>query len=86
MGAHGYNTPSSRKSKEHWDYAQSIAPDIFIKYGAISFIFILIFIILFLLLSLSMEVLVYLGMVIGFIFLIISIIIVERKIRIKFSN
>ena len=21
----GYNTPSSRKSQEHWDYAQSIA-------------------------------------------------------------
>lgn len=26
----GYNTPTSRKSQEHWDYAQSIAPNIFI--------------------------------------------------------
>ena len=26
----GYNTPSSRKSQEHWEYAQSIAPNIFI--------------------------------------------------------
>ena len=25
----GYNTPTSRKSQEHWDYAQSIAPNIF---------------------------------------------------------
>lgn len=22
----GYNTPTARKSKEHWDYAQKIAP------------------------------------------------------------
>ncbi|MDO4557206.1 MAG: SdpI family protein [Lachnospiraceae bacterium] len=29
----GYNTPTSRKSQEHWNYAQSIAPDIFISLG-----------------------------------------------------
>ena len=29
----GYNTPTSRKSQEHWDYAQSIAPNIFIGIG-----------------------------------------------------
>src|SRR5699024_12794978 len=29
----GYNTPSSRKSQEHWDYAQSIAPNIVIGIG-----------------------------------------------------
>ena len=27
----GYNTPTSRKSQEHWDYAQSIAPYIFTR-------------------------------------------------------
>lgn len=31
----GYNTPTSRKSQTHWDYAQSIAPDIFISIGKI---------------------------------------------------
>jgi len=31
----GYNTPTSRKSQAHWDYAQSIAPDIFISIGKI---------------------------------------------------
>ena len=31
----GYNTPSSRKSQEHWDYAQSIAPNIFIGIGTL---------------------------------------------------
>lgn len=29
----GYNTPASRKSRAHWDYAQSIAPDIFLSLG-----------------------------------------------------
>ena len=29
----GYNTPTSRKTQEHWNYAQSIAPDIFIFFG-----------------------------------------------------
>ena len=31
----GYNTSTSRKSKAHWEYAQSIAPDIFINHGKI---------------------------------------------------
>ena len=31
----GYNTPTSRKSQEHWEYAQSIAPHIFIFTGKI---------------------------------------------------
>ena len=31
----GYNTPASRKSQEHWNYAQRIAPDIFIRNGII---------------------------------------------------
>ncbi|GFI47527.1 hypothetical protein IMSAGC019_02852 [Lachnospiraceae bacterium] len=31
----GYNTPTSRKTQDHWNYAQSIAPDIFIFFGKI---------------------------------------------------
>lgn len=31
----GYNTPTSRKTRERWEYAQSIAPDIFISLGKI---------------------------------------------------
>ena len=31
----GYNTPTSRKSQEHWEYAQSIAPHIFMFIGKI---------------------------------------------------
>ena len=43
----GYNTPTSRKSQEHWDYAQSIAPNIFywywqnIRFGRNRFVYIL---------------------------------------------
>lgn len=34
MNSHnGYNTRVSRRSRRHWDYAQSIAPDIFIGLG-----------------------------------------------------
>lgn len=34
MGSqNGYNTPASRKSQEHWDYAQGIAPGIFMGMG-----------------------------------------------------
>lgn len=29
----GYNTRVSRKSKKHWDYAQKIAPVLFIRIG-----------------------------------------------------
>ena len=29
----GYNTPVSRRSQAHWDYAQKIAPEIFIRLG-----------------------------------------------------
>ena len=29
----GYNTPVSRRSQVHWDYAQKIAPEIFIRLG-----------------------------------------------------
>lgn len=29
----GYNTPRSRKSQAHWDYAQTIAPSIFFRHA-----------------------------------------------------
>ena len=31
----GYNTPTARKSQEHWNYAQSIAPNNFISLGKV---------------------------------------------------
>lgn len=82
----GYNTPSSRKSQEHWDYAQSIAPDIFLKYGKISFVFILLSTFLLLILNLDINISVYLGMAMGFVFVIVSFIKVEKQIKMKFPN
>ena len=49
----GYNTPTSRKTREHWEYAQSIAPDIFISFGkALGLIEILLSVIMYLCLNL----------------------------------
>ena len=65
----GYNTPSSRKSQEHWDYAQSIAPNIFIGigktlgFGRNRFVYILIF------LNISAQSTVFAGVAVGIIFL-----------------
>ena len=81
----GYNTPSSRKSQEHWDYAQSIAPDIFLKYGKVLLIFMLISYIFILLLDINMDIAVLFGNALGFIFAIIPFYKVEKQIRIKFQ-
>ena len=49
----GYNTPTSRKTREHWEYAQSIAPDIFISFGkALGLIEILLSVVMYLCLNL----------------------------------
>ena len=32
-GSSGYNTPCARKSKAHWDLAQRVGPDNFVKRG-----------------------------------------------------
>ena len=34
----GYCTPTAKKSQEHWDYARSIAPDIYMSLGKTLFI------------------------------------------------
>ena len=82
----GYNTPSSRKSQEHWDYVQSIAPDIFIKNGKVCFIVILIWMAISLFININVNDSVLLGMLSGFIFVITSFYKVEKRIKMKFSN
>lgn len=42
----GYNTPQSRKSREHWRFAQQIAPEKFRQYGIISMMIALICVVL----------------------------------------
>lgn len=32
----GYNTPASRKSQEHWEFAQKAAPGVFVRVGVVA--------------------------------------------------
>ena len=82
----GYNTPTSRKSKAHWEYAQSIAPDIFINHGKILVIveiFLSIFLTLF---NVSINNTVLVGIILGFIILFCSFYKTENKIKRRFMN
>ena len=65
----GYNTPTSRKSQAHWDYAQKIAPDIYISLGKCLFIVEIIISIILLILRVSVEKSLIIGSCIGFAFL-----------------
>ena len=82
----GYNTPSSRKSQAHWDYAQSIAPGIFITYGKTAFIIILIIDVVLYLLPINIDTVVSSGIGIGLIFVFIAFFTVEKQIGEKFPD
>lgn len=82
----GYNTPSSRKSQAHWDYAQSIAPDIFIKSGKLLVAVLLIYNALMLFMKINIDISVYIGMAIGFVFAIAAFFKVERQIKAFTTN
>lgn len=81
----GYCTPKSRKSQEHWDYSQSIAPDIFISLGKILFIIEVLISVILLLLKIKVTISISVGMSIGFVFMFLGFYIVEKKIAEKFK-
>ena len=62
----GYNTPVSRKSQMHWDYAQKIAPDIFISMGKWLFVIETIVIIVSLIFQIPAVISVFAGTCTGF--------------------
>lgn len=82
----GYNTPTSRKSKAHWEYAQSIAPDIFINHGKILVIVEIFFSIFLTLFNVSINNTVLVGIILGFIILFCSFYKTENKIKRRFMN
>ncbi len=82
----GYNTPTSRRSQEHWDYAQNIAPDIFIELGKISGAVEIALNILFLILKLNIYLCVDIGIVVGIAFLVLAFCKTETNIKNKFVN
>lgn len=81
--SNGYNTPASRKSKEHWEYEQSIAPNIFIKQGKILVIIEIILNVVLYVFEFSIKYTLFVGIIIGFIFLFFSFYKTENKINSK---
>ncbi|MCM1217412.1 MAG: SdpI family protein [Lachnospiraceae bacterium] len=82
----GYNTPTSRKSQAHWDYAQSIAPDIFISIGKTAGVVeIILCVILFLLHVSSQEALIAGGCV-GVGFLLFGFYRTDSEVKKKFAE
>lgn len=63
----GYNTPVSRRSQRHWDYAQEIAPGIFISMGKGLLLLEAVISIVLLMLGISVVTAVIVGTVIGFV-------------------
>lgn len=87
MNSHnGYNTPTSRKSQEHWDYAQSVAPDIFICFGKISVIAESVLSMLSFIIKAPVFYFIIAGMVLAIIFLCLGFYKTEAKINGKFAN
>ena len=82
----GYNTPTSRKSQAHWDYAQQIAPDIFIRFGKYLGIAEVVVSIILFLMQISLERSLIIGEGIGFICLFYTFYYTDGKIKDKFSN
>lgn len=82
----GYSTPLSRKSYAHWDYAQSIAPDIFRYFGRTLFLLEGIWCLLSLFFSVKVERSVAFGTFLGFGVMIAAFLKTERSIRDKFEK
>lgn len=82
----GYNTPTSRKSQAHWDYAQQIAPDIFITFGKYLFIVEIIVSIILFLMRVTVERSLIVGEGIGFICLFYIFYYIDGKIEERFTD
>lgn len=82
----GYNTPISRKTQTHWDYAQSIAPDIFISIGkTLGIIEIVVSIVMFLF-HVSIHITLSVGCFVGLGFLLFGFYKTDLEIEKKFIN
>lgn len=80
----GYNTPVSRKSQAHWDYAQSIAPNIFISLGKILGITELILSVMMFLFHISSQTALIVGACAGIVFLLFGFYKTDSEIEKKF--
>ena len=82
----GYNMPTSRKPQAHWDYAQSIAPDIFISIGKVLGIIEIILTVLMLLVRVSYQTALIVGCCVGVSFLFFGFYKTDSEIEKKFME
>lgn len=82
----GYNTPTSRKSQEHWEYAQSIAPNVFIFMGKILGIVEIILSVVMFLLHVSIHNALIFGSCVGFGFMFYGFYKTDSEIEKKFMK
>ena len=82
----GYNTPASRSAQEHWDYAQEIAPDIFLGLGTRLGITEVILNVCLFIFKVSAAHSLLIGIAIGVIFLFLGFYRTETKIKNRFSE
>ena len=82
----GYNTPASRKSQEHWDYAQNIAPYNYIFLGKILGVIEMILSVVFLRLHISVGVALIVGICVGVGFLLFGFYKTDAEIERKFTE
>ncbi len=82
----GYNTPVSRKSQAHWDYAQSIAPKIWISLGGYLFLVEIAASIVMLVLKVPVGSSIAVGTLIGIAFMIYGFYYTDKKIKENFTG
>ncbi len=82
----GYNTPLSRKSQAHWDYAQSIAPDIFLSIGRFACAFELVFNLFLFFCRVPIDTALTAGTATGLLFLAGGFYKTEQKLKQKFKS
>ncbi len=82
----GYNTPISRKTKEHWDYAQSIAPGIFISIGKTLAVIEIILSVVMFLFHAPIHIVINIGSFVGFGFLFLGFYKTDSEIEKKFKE
>ncbi len=82
----GYRTPTSISSREAWDYAQIIAPLMFIKYAKILYIIEIILSFIIVIFKVENDYLKWSGYGLGITFLILSVLLTDRNIENKIKN
>lgn len=82
----GYNTPTARKSQAHWDYAQSIAPQIYISLGSYLFLVEIAASIVMLVLKVPVGSSIAVGTLIGLAFMIYGFYYTDKKIKKNFTG